>query len=74
MPEKAASARTCLSGADSTTKKRQGWPLQADGASLAASRQRAGELVEAALEALRVFDAKADPLREIAAYIVKRKS
>ncbi len=41
---------------------------------LAASKQRAGELVEAALEALRFFDAKADPLREIAAYIVKRKS
>ena len=41
---------------------------------LAASKQRAGELVEAALDALRCFDAKADPLREIATYIVKRKS
>jgi len=41
---------------------------------LAASKHRAGELVEAALDALRCFDAKADPLREIATYIVKRKS
>lgn len=41
---------------------------------LAASKQRAGELVAAALDALGCFDAKADPLREIATYIVKRKS
>lgn len=41
---------------------------------LADSKRRAGELVEMALEALAIFDVKADPLREIARYIVYRKS
>lgn len=41
---------------------------------LTASKQRAVELVEVALDALSCFDEKADPLREIARYIVKRKS
>ncbi|MFZ3208815.1 MAG: polyprenyl synthetase family protein [Geobacteraceae bacterium] len=43
-------------------------------AGLADSKRRAGELVEMALESLAGFDAKADPLREIAKYIVYRKS
>ncbi len=38
------------------------------------SKRRAAELVEMALESLSPFDAKADPLREIATYIVYRKS
>jgi len=38
------------------------------------AKRRAGELVEMALDALSVFDEKADPLREIAKYIVYRKS
>jgi geranylgeranyl diphosphate synthase, type II len=41
---------------------------------LAESKRRAAELVDVALSSLEGFDAKADPLREIAAYIVKRKS
>lgn len=41
---------------------------------LTESKKRAAELVDVALEALSGFDDKADPLREIAAYIVKRKS
>jgi geranylgeranyl diphosphate synthase type II len=41
---------------------------------LAESKRRAVELVDVALEALAGFDDKADPLREIATYIVKRKS
>lgn len=40
---------------------------------LDASRQRAAELVEMAIEALSGFDAKAEPLREIARYITARK-
>jgi geranylgeranyl diphosphate synthase type II len=41
---------------------------------LAESKRRAEELVDVAIEALSCFDEKADPLREIANYIVKRKS
>lgn len=41
---------------------------------LTESKRRAAELVDVALEALAGFDDKADALREIAAYIVKRKS
>jgi geranylgeranyl diphosphate synthase type II len=41
---------------------------------LTESKRRAAELVDVALDALAGFDDKADPLREIAAYIVKRKS
>jgi len=41
---------------------------------IAESKQRASELVETAVESLAGFGAKADPLREIATYIVKRKS
>ncbi len=41
---------------------------------LAESKKRASELVEMALESLAGFDHRADPLREIATYIVKRKS
>ena len=41
---------------------------------LEASRARASELVEMALEALSSFDERAEPLRAIASYIVKRKS
>ena len=41
---------------------------------LADSRRRAAELVEMALNALDSFDARAEPLREIARYIIARKS
>ncbi|MEA5113466.1 MAG: farnesyl diphosphate synthase [Geobacteraceae bacterium] len=41
---------------------------------IAASKQRAEELVDVALNALGCFDEKANPLRGIARYIVKRKS
>ncbi len=41
---------------------------------LEASKRRAQELVEMALDALSVFDERAEPLRAIASYIVKRKS
>ena len=41
---------------------------------MADAKRRAAELVEIALESLEPFDAKADPLREIAKYIVYRKS
>ena len=41
---------------------------------IAEAKRRAGELVEMALDALSGFDEKADPLREIARYIVYRKS
>jgi geranylgeranyl diphosphate synthase, type II len=38
------------------------------------AKKRAAELVEMALDSLSAFDEKADPLREIARYIVYRKS
>jgi len=41
---------------------------------LSESKKRASELVGIALDALSAFDHKAEPLREIAAYIVKRKA
>jgi geranylgeranyl diphosphate synthase type II len=41
---------------------------------LEASKARAQELVQMALEALSSFDQRAEPLRAIASYIVKRKS
>lgn len=41
---------------------------------LSESKRRAEELVDVAIEALSRFGDKADPLREIAYYIVKRKS
>ena len=39
-----------------------------------ASKERATELMEAALDALYSFDKKAEPLRKIARYIVERRS
>jgi geranylgeranyl diphosphate synthase, type II len=41
---------------------------------LEASKARAQELVQMALDALEQFDERAEPLRQIASYIVKRKS
>ncbi|TGU70884.1 polyprenyl synthetase family protein [Geomonas terrae] len=41
---------------------------------LEASKARAQELVQIALDALAIFDDRAEPLRAIASYIVKRKS
>jgi geranylgeranyl diphosphate synthase type II len=38
------------------------------------AKKRAAELVDMAMEALSCFDEKADPLREIARYVVYRKS
>lgn len=38
------------------------------------SRRRARELVDSAMDALSVFDSKADPLRETAQYLLSRKS
>jgi len=39
---------------------------------LQASQQRAGDLLQQALDALEIFDEKADPLRQLAQYIVQR--
>ena len=41
---------------------------------IADAKRRAAELVELALDSLKMFDSKADPLRETAHYIVARKS
>ena len=41
---------------------------------LEATREKAGEAVAAALEALRHFDHKADPLRALAEYIYTRSN
>jgi geranylgeranyl diphosphate synthase type II len=41
---------------------------------IAAARSRAEELLDMAIEALNPFDHRADPLREIARYVVTRKS
>jgi geranylgeranyl diphosphate synthase type II len=41
---------------------------------VAEAKRRAAELVGIAMDALSTFDGKADPLREIAGYIVNRKS
>ena len=41
---------------------------------IAEAKRRAAELAEMALDALSAFDDKADPLREIARYVVYRKS
>jgi geranylgeranyl diphosphate synthase type II len=38
------------------------------------SRQRAAELLDMALEAIADFDVQAEPLREIARYVLSRKS
>lgn len=40
---------------------------------LAASRQYARELIDSALQALDIFDNRAEPLRAIASYIIERK-
>lgn len=41
---------------------------------LSDSKRRAAELLDLALEELAIFDEKADPLREIAKYVIARKS
>jgi len=41
---------------------------------IAEAKRRAAELAEMALDALSAFDEKSDPLREIARYVVYRKS
>lgn len=41
---------------------------------MAASKERANELMEAALDALYSFDKRAEPLRKIAKYIVERRA
>ncbi len=38
------------------------------------SREKAGELVDGAIEALEIFDEKADPLRAVAQYLLKREN
>jgi geranylgeranyl diphosphate synthase type II len=38
------------------------------------SRQKANELISEAIDALRIFSSKADSLREIAYYLIKRRS
>ncbi|MBW1902834.1 MAG: polyprenyl synthetase family protein, partial [Deltaproteobacteria bacterium] len=40
---------------------------------LSRSKEIQAELVEAAIESLNIFDRAADPLRQIAGYIVERK-
>lgn len=39
-----------------------------------ASKERASELIDMAIDSLRGFDEKAEPLREIAKYVVERRS
>lgn len=39
-----------------------------------ASKKKAKELIDIALRAIENFDQKAEPLREIAKYIIKRSS
>lgn len=41
---------------------------------MAASKERASELIDMAIDSLRGFDEKAEPLREIAKYVVERRS
>lgn len=41
---------------------------------MAASKERASELIDMAIDSLKGFDQKAEPLREIAKYVVKRRS
>jgi len=41
---------------------------------MAASRRKAGDLIEGALSAIKEFDHRAEPLRMIAAYIVERNA
>ena len=41
---------------------------------LAAAKERADELMQMGLDALSAFGPEADPLREIARYVVQRKS
>jgi len=41
---------------------------------LAAAKDEARAMMDEAMLALQLFGAEADPLREIAAYIVKRKN
>lgn len=41
---------------------------------MAASKERASELIHMAIDSLKGFDHKADPLREIAKYVVERRS
>ncbi|MBI4745814.1 MAG: polyprenyl synthetase family protein [Deltaproteobacteria bacterium] len=41
---------------------------------MAASRERASELIDMAIDSLKGFDQKAEPLREIAKYVVERRS
>jgi len=41
---------------------------------LAAAKEEAGNMMDEAMKSLQIFGAEADPLREIATYIVKRKN
>lgn len=41
---------------------------------IVASKERASELIDMAIDSLRGFDEKAEPLREIAKYVVERRS
>ena len=41
---------------------------------MAASKERASELIHLAIDSLKGFDQKAEPLREIAKYVVERRS
>ena len=41
---------------------------------MAASKERASELIQMAIDSLKGFDEKAEPLREIAKYVVERRS
>jgi geranylgeranyl diphosphate synthase type II len=36
------------------------------------SKEKAGQLIDSALQSLDIFDTKADPLRAIASYVIQR--
>ncbi|MBP1753267.1 MAG: ispA [Geobacteraceae bacterium] len=61
-------------GKDAGSDQERGKATYPAAIGIAESRRRAAELVDVALDALSCFGEKADPLREIAKYIVKRKS
>jgi len=59
-------------GKEAGGDRRQGKPTYASVLGVAAAKQRARELLEQALEAIRGFGCRAQPLREIARLVVQR--
>ena len=65
-----AARRLCLISCRFCTPKRPAFPSIL---SLDEAKQRSRELASRAIEAIQGFDQKADPLREIAHYVVERR-